>query len=135
MRTAEGRIAGVATADGAVRAFRGIPYAAPPVGELRWRPPQPPAPWDGVRGADSYGPVAPQPPIPERSLYHPGREPQSEDCLYLNVWTAGGPGDRLPVLVWLHMGAYLFGSGSAGRDRARSTTGRSWPGRARWSSR
>ena len=115
MRIAEGRIAGVATPDGVVRAFRGIPYAAPPVGPLRWRPPQPPAPWDGVRGADSYGPVAPQPPIPERSLYHPGREPQSEDCLYLNVWTAGGPGDRLPVLVWLHMGAYLFGSGSAGR--------------------
>jgi para-nitrobenzyl esterase len=114
VRIAEGRVAGVATPDGVVRAFRGIPYAAPPVGGLRWRPPQPVASWDGVRRADSYGPVAPQPPIADRSLYFPGREPQSEDCLYLNVWTAGSPGDRLPVLVWLHMGAYLFGSGSAG---------------------
>jgi len=112
-RIEEGRLRGVATADGVVRAFKGIPYAEPPVGPLRWRPPRPPAPWDGVRRADSYGPAAPQPPVPERSLYHPGREPQSEDCLYLNVWTAAAPGDRRPVLVWFHMGAYLFGSGSA----------------------
>ena len=113
-RTADGLLAGVASPDGVVRSFRGIPYAEPPVGPLRWRPPRPVAPWDGVRRADSFGPVAPQPPVGARSLYNPGREPQSEDCLYLNVWTAAGPGDRRPVLVWLHMGAYLFGSGSAG---------------------
>jgi para-nitrobenzyl esterase len=114
VRIEEGRLRGVATDDGVVRSFRGIPYAEPPVGSLRWRPPQPPAPWDGVRRADSYGPAAPQPPVPARSLYHPGREPLSEDCLYLNVWTAAAEGDRRPVLVWFHMGAYLFGSGSAG---------------------
>jgi para-nitrobenzyl esterase len=113
VRIEEGRLAGVATADGVVRAFKGVPYALPPVGALRWRPPQPVAAWDGVRRADSYGPVAPQPPIGARSLYHPGREPQSEDCLYLNVWTAAEEGDRRPVLVWFHMGAYLFGSGTA----------------------
>jgi para-nitrobenzyl esterase len=114
VRIEEGRLRGVATSDGVVRSFRGIPYAEPPVGPLRWRPPVPPTAWDGVRRADSYGPVAPQPRLPERSLYNPGREPQSEDCLYLNVWTAAAAGDRRPVLVWLHMGAYLFGSGSAG---------------------
>jgi para-nitrobenzyl esterase len=114
VRIEQGRLRGVATADGIVHAYRGIPYAEPPVGPLRWRPPRPPASWDGVRRADSYGPAAPQPPVPARSLYHPGPEPRSEDCLYLNVWTAAGPGDRRPVLVWFHMGAYLFGSGSAG---------------------
>ncbi len=113
VRTEEGRLRGLVTADGVVRAFKGIPYAEPPVGPLRWRPPRPPAAWEGVRRADSYGPVAPQPLMPERSLYFAGREPQSEDCLYLNVWTAAEEGDRRPVFVWFHMGAYLFGSGSA----------------------
>ena len=114
VRIQEGRLAGITTPDGAVRVFKGIPYAEPPVGALRWRPPRPPAAWDGVRRADSYGPVAPQPPVAAQSLYHPGREPQSEDCLYVNVWTAAAEGDRRPVLVWFHMGAYLFGSGTAG---------------------
>ncbi|MEA2284734.1 MAG: para-nitrobenzyl esterase [Solirubrobacteraceae bacterium] len=123
VRAAEGRLRGAVTADGAVRAFKGIPYARAPTGERRWRPPEPADQWDGVREATAYGPVCPQPVLPEASLYFAGREPQSEDCLFLNVWTAAGRGDRRPVMVWLHMGAFLFGSGSArvsGADAATS---------------
>jgi para-nitrobenzyl esterase len=102
----------VATADGAVGGetigttdeFLGIPYAAPPVGPLRWRPPQPAAPWHGVRGATQFAPHCPQPPSPF------GVASTSENCLYLNVFApAGSGGRRLPVMVWVHGGSLLVG--------------------------
>ena len=93
-------------------AFLGIPYAAPPTSSLRWRPPQRPLPWTGLRTAVTFGPSALQFPPPPKSLYFGGETKFSEDCLYLNVWTGSkGEGQR-PVLIWFHMGAFQFGSGS-----------------------
>ncbi|MER5914675.1 carboxylesterase/lipase family protein [Streptomyces sp. NPDC001982] len=109
-----GAVRGSLSADG-VASFLGIPYAAPPFGPLRFRAPYPPEPWTGVRDATAYGPTTPHAPyappfdalIPEDAI--PG-----EECLNLNVWTpAPGPGAGLPVMVWLHGGAFSNGSGSA----------------------
>src|SRR5689334_3818599 len=109
VRVEQGRLAGVASDDGAVHSFRGIPYARPPVGELRWRLPLPPEPWDGLRPAVEFGPTAPQLPVVATSLYAGGHERCGEDCLTLNVWApAGGRGAAVPVLVWLHLGAFQF---------------------------
>jgi len=93
--------------------FRGIPYAAPPVGERRWLPPGPVEPWSGVRQAQSYSAIAPQN-IAEQGIFMEGRveEPQNEDCLYLNVWTPGLDDARRPVLFWIHGGGFTGGSGS-----------------------
>ncbi|MFF3613225.1 carboxylesterase/lipase family protein [Streptomyces sp. NPDC002580] len=110
----------VATPYGAVRGrfengiavFRGIPYAAPPFGARRFRPPEPPEPWDGVRDATAFGPTPPKPPYSEafaRLLADP--VVPGDDCLNLNVWTpAPDPGARLPVMVWIHGGALTRGS-------------------------
>lgn len=107
--TRQGRLSGIATRSGS--AFLGIPYAAPPVGELRWRPPHDPLSWQGTRAADRHSPVAMQYLPSPASLYHPGSPQQSEDCLTLNVWTGAGSGsDRRPVMVWFHLGAFMFGS-------------------------
>ena len=101
-----------ATADGAVRGqavasgveFLGIPYAAPPVGALRWQPPRPAAPWHGTRAATAYAPHCPQP----SGAF--GRGSTTEDCLYLNVFTpAGARGRHLPVMVWVHGGSLRTG--------------------------
>src|SRR5262245_50212397 len=97
-----------------IRVFRGIPYAAPPVGALRFRPPEEPEPWGGVRDATRAGATAPQPGA--RTFRGPlanliGGGPQSEDCLTLNVWTPGTDGARRPVMVWIHGGAFVIGSG------------------------
>ena len=111
-RVDAGTVIGTQEPGGAVLAFRGIPYAAPPVGPLRFRPPQPPEPWTGELAATGFGPSAPQYELVGDSLYTGGHERQSEDCLYLNVWAPARPADRLPVLVWLHFGAFQFGSAS-----------------------
>jgi para-nitrobenzyl esterase len=90
---------------GATRRFLGIPFAAPPVGELRWRPPQPPVPWSGTRATTAFSSACPQRPS---TL---GTPSENEDCLYLNVWTPEpAPAAPLPVMVWFHGGGNEFGS-------------------------
>jgi para-nitrobenzyl esterase len=94
-----------------VHVYRGIPYGAPPVGELRWRPPQPAAPWQGVRKATEYGPVAAQYYRPDLRKVDADESKMSEDCLYLNVNTAAKTaGDKLPVIVWFHAGGLDTGT-------------------------
>jgi len=105
---------------GDVRAFKGIPYAAPPVGDLRWKPPATVPDWEGVRACTAFGASCPQPPS---SLIGDLGE-QSEDCLFLNVWTpADRAYDRYPVMVWIHGGGYATGTASSdwydGRHLAR----------------
>jgi para-nitrobenzyl esterase len=109
--TTSGRVRGTLVSGGGV-AFRGVPFAAPPVGALRWQPPAPVAPWTGVRQATAFGPPCPQPVLGDwnRADAERGRE----DCLYLNVhapaWPAAG---RLPVMVWIHGGGNSGGTGSS----------------------
>ncbi|KAI0544550.1 alpha/beta-hydrolase [Xylaria curta] len=106
-----GLISGVQNSDG-TRSFLGIPYAAPPVGDLRWRAPQPPLPWSGVRSGDKFSSGSIQPQAPADSLYNNEGTEFSEDCLYLNVYTGAEGATNRPVLVWLHFGAFVFGAGS-----------------------
>ena len=91
--------------------FKGIPYAAPPIGELRWMPPQPAKGWDGVRPAKEYGTIAPQNPMAAGPIIH-AEQPQDENCLFLNIWSPGLDDARRPVMVWIHGGAFTIGSGS-----------------------
>jgi para-nitrobenzyl esterase len=87
--------------DGPVRTFLGIPYATPPVGDLRWKPPVAPAKWAGVRNATAFGAACVQAPVYDDMNFRGAG--QSEDCLYLNVWTpAKGADAKLPVMVWIH---------------------------------
>lgn len=93
-----------------VAIFRGVPYAAPAVGALRWRPPAAPASWDGVRDTRVFGPICPQPRLPP-PVGPEGAE--SEDCLTLNLWTpAHAASAKLPVMVWIHGGGFFLGAGS-----------------------
>lgn len=96
-----------------VRIFKGIPYAAPPVGPQRWRPPQDPSAWQAPRDAKQFANDCMQLPYPQSSLYYHPPTLMSEDCLYLNVWTtASKPEAKRPVMVWIHGGAYTRGSGA-----------------------
>ena len=124
-----GTVAGAISGQPTVRAFKGIPFAAPPVGENRWKTPQPVAKWEGVRKADAFGaPCAAGAPAAGRgggggrAAAAPGAAPQApatpreparaEDCLYLNVWTsATSPNDKRPVMVWIYGGGFTGGSG------------------------
>ena len=110
IRVDGGLISGT-TAD-AVTSYKGIPFAAPPVGELRWKAPQPVVAWEGVRQCSDFGPECPQAPYPQMSLYYSPPKKQSEDCLYLNVWTGAKAGEKRPVMVWIHGGALTRGSGA-----------------------
>ena len=115
-RTETGRVRGVACGWPSITAFYGIPYAAPPVGGLRWRPPQPAAPWEGVRDCARPSARCPQLGVGKGSFYerefYPVEEPMDEDCLYLNVWTpAQEEGEKLPVIFWVHGGAFMTGYG------------------------
>lgn len=118
VKTKDGKMSGVTLPSG-VRVFRGIPFGAPPVGELRWREPQPVEKWSGVRKADTFGNVCMQGRAPNRhpmniSVDLPDSPKMSEDCLYLNVWTeAKRASAKLPVMVWIFGGAYTEGSGSS----------------------
>ena len=110
VRTERGLVSGSATASG--RVFKGVPYAAPPVGPLRWRAPRPPEPWEGVREARDFGPPCAQAPLRGMTQIS---DMSREDCLTLNIWAPKDKprGAGRPVMVWIHGGAFTNGSGSS----------------------
>jgi para-nitrobenzyl esterase len=118
VKTSDGKISGITLSSG-VRAFKGIPFAAPPLGDLRWKQPQPVEPWKGVRKAEAFGNVCVQGPAPKRVPNNvatdlPDSPKMSEDCLYLNVWTSAARANaKLPVMFWIYGGAYTEGAGSS----------------------
>jgi para-nitrobenzyl esterase len=108
--TRAGKLAG--RREGEVLVFRGVPYAASTEGANRFRPPQPVEPWSDARDASRFGPVAPQRPSAMEALLGQSEIDTSEDCLSLNIWTPSTADARRPVMVWIHGGAFIFGSGS-----------------------
>lgn len=114
--TENGVVRGLPSSDARITVYKGIPFAAPPIGENRWRAPQKCENWDGIRDAYTYGPIAMQDTpglgtdVYCREWHVDSNIPMSEDCLYLNIWTpAKSPDENLPVLVWIHGGAYQWG--------------------------
>ena len=116
VETAYGRVRGAftdGTQDGAMLAYKGIPFAASPVGDLRWRPPQPPEPWEGERDATEFGASCHQAPAADEGFYAQPELTESEDCLFLNIWVPADHVDAgFPVMVWIHGGGFMFGSSS-----------------------
>ena len=102
----EGKLRGVVEDD--ILVYRGIPYAAPPVGELRWRPAQKPEPWEGLREADAFGPACPQVAVTDEDRNELGD--MDEGCLTLNVWTLEEREELVPVMFWIHGGGFRNGS-------------------------
>ncbi len=121
VKTANGTVEGTIEKSG-VRAFRGIPFAAPPTGDLRWKPPQPAANWEGVRKADQFGPRCTQAPVFSDMNFRSNG--MGEDCLYLNVWAPAAPkpegAGALPVLVYFYGGGFVAGDGSEPRYEGES---------------
>ena len=112
VNVAEGTLEG--TNESGIKTFKGIPFAAPPIGDLRWKAPQPAGKWQGVRQAKEYGPNPMQENIFGDMNF--GTKEMSEDCLYLNVWTpAKTMGEHLPVLIYFNGGGLMCGSGSEPR--------------------
>ena len=111
VKTTGGLVQGTSIADGTIRVFKGIPYAAPPVGDLRWQAPGPVVPWQGVRDATVFGPACMQGKIFGDISFND----LSEDCLSLNLWTSAKAGERQPVMVWIHGGGFQAGGGSEPR--------------------
>ena len=110
VRTKAGDLRGAR--ENGVAVFRGVPYAAPPVGDLRFAPPRPAQPWQGVRDARQDGPIAPQARSRLAHIMGDFERPQSEDCLTLTIWTPAADAGKRPVLVWIHGGAFGSGAGS-----------------------
>jgi para-nitrobenzyl esterase len=114
VRIDSGIVEGTVNSDSSVRIFRGIPFAAPPVGDLRWRPPQPVQPWTGVRKAVDFGPRCVQGRVFGDIVFRSAE--MSEDCLSLTIWTpARSQSDRLPVYVWFYGGGFAAGAGDEAR--------------------
>lgn len=115
-----GRLAGIPAADPRITVYKGVPFAAPPVGDRRWRPPQPACDWEGVLNADRFGPISMQPTpglaedgpgaLYDKEWHVDSKVPMSEDCLYLNVWTpAKSKDEKLPVMFWIFGGGLQVG--------------------------
>lgn len=121
--TEAGPVEGIPCRDRTVTVFRGVPYAAAPVGDLRWRPPQPPPHREGILRADRFGPMCPQAPTDAAAT---GVDvPMSEDCLSLNIWTgADSSADLRPVLVWIYGGGFREGTGAHPRYDGENLAGK-----------
>ena len=121
VQTANGLLEG--TVEEGIRSFKGVPFAEPPVGDLRWKPPQPAKNWEGVRRADKFGPRTMQLPLFGDMVFRSAG--MSEDCLYLNVWSPAKSADEhLPVLVYFYGGGFVAGDGSEPRYDGASMAGK-----------